>query len=101
MYHHARLPLFLTGLLTLLLVLPACSTAERAADTTADAAEEVGEGAVDVAEDAGEAVVDAAGTAWNSVADLFDDDGDADAAALVRPTMAGAAQGTVRFYETG
>ncbi len=81
--------------LALLLVLPACSTAERAADTTVDVAEDVGDFAADV----GETVYDAAGTAWNGVTDLFDDDSELDAAALVRPTSAGSAQGTVRFHE--
>ncbi len=101
----ARWPLALA--LVAFLLFPACSTTERAADTTADAAEDVGDFAADAAEetadvaaDVGEAVYDAAGTAWNATTDLFDDDEDADAAALVRPTMAGSAQGTVKFEET-
>jgi Cu-Zn family superoxide dismutase len=90
-----------------LLLFPACSTTERAADTTADAAEDVGDFTVNAAEetaefaaDVGVTVYDAAGTAWNATTDLFDDDADADAAALVRPTSTGSAQGTVKFYET-
>ncbi len=69
-----------------LLLLPACSTTERAADATVDAAEEVGD-----------FVTDAAGTAYRSVADLFDDDDEIDAAALVRPVGGGEAQGTITF----
>jgi Cu-Zn family superoxide dismutase len=97
------------ALLALLLVfaLPACSTTEEVAEETADAGEEVGEAAAeaaeetaDVAEDVGDFVVDAAGTTWNTVTDLFDDDEDADAAALIRPTSGNSAQGTVKFYET-
>ncbi|MEP0547854.1 MAG: superoxide dismutase family protein [Rhodothermales bacterium] len=100
----ARRPLFLA--LFALLLFPACSTTERAADTTADAAEDVGDFTVNAAEetaefaaDVGETVYDAAGTAWDATTDLFDDDDDLDAAALVRPTSAGSAQGTVKFYE--
>lgn len=85
--------------LFLAFLLSACSTTEDAADTTADAATDVASTTADVAEDVGEAVYDAAGTAWNSVADLFDDDPELDDAALVRPTSAGTAEGTARFYE--
>lgn len=96
--------------LALLLPLAACSTTEQAADATADTAEDVAEGTADVATDVAEgtadvatdvygAVTDAAGTAYDSVEDLFDDDA-FDAGALVRPTSAGSAQGTVRFDET-
>lgn len=101
----ARRPLVLA--LFALLLFPACSTTERAADATADAAEDVGDFAsdaaeetADVAEDVGETVYDAAGTAWDATTDLFEDDDDADAAALVRPTSAGSGQGTVKFEET-
>lgn len=98
----------------LLLALPACSsaenTAEEAADTTADVATDVADAtadvatdAADVAVDAADAVTDAAGSAWNATTDLFDDDPDVDAAALVRPTSASGAraQGTVRFMYEG
>ena len=50
-----------------------------------------------MAGDVAEAVTDAAGATWNAVTDLFDDD--TDAAALVHPTTAGSAEGTVRFEE--
>jgi Cu-Zn family superoxide dismutase len=86
--------------------LSACATTEEAADETTEAADDVGqlaeeaaEETADVAEDVGDFVVDASGTAWNSVTDLFDDDPELDDAALVRPTSAGTAEGTARFYE--
>jgi Cu-Zn family superoxide dismutase len=108
--------------LLLLIALPACSTTEEAtedagdmaaeaveetgdaaneaAEATAGAAEEVGEEVGPVAEGAWDTVTDAAGSAWNSVADLFDDDPETDAAALIRPTSGNSAQGTVKFYES-
>ncbi len=78
------------------IVLPACSTTKSAANATADAAEDVADATADVATSAAGAVADAAGASYNAVADLFDDD-DVDAAALIRPVMAGSAQGTVTF----
>ncbi len=98
-----RLPL----LLLLALVLPACSsaeqTAEDAADTTADVATDVANTTANVATAAAGAVTDAAGTVWNATTDLFDDDPDAAAAALVRPTTdpGASAEGTVRFRYDG
>jgi len=86
--------------LLLALTLAACSTTEEAADATADTATDVANTTADVASEAYDAVTDAAGTVWNSVTDLFDDDSDADAAALLRPTSGNSAQGTVKFYET-
>ena len=92
--------------------LAACQTTERAADATADAAgdaagavADVAEGAADVAVDVANAtagaVSDAAGAVYNTAEDVFTDDPDVDAVALVRPTSApGArAQGTVRFMD--
>ena len=91
--------------------LSACATTEEAAEDTGDVAEEATAETAEFAEEAAEetadvatgayaVVTDAAGTAWNSVTDLFDDDADADAAALLRPTSGNSAQGTVKFYET-
>src|SRR5690554_1290556 len=80
---HALLALLIAALL------PACAGPERAAEDVADATES-----------AAEAVADAAGTAWTTVADVLGDDPDATAAALVRPTSAGSAEGTVTFAET-
>jgi Cu-Zn family superoxide dismutase len=91
-------PTLLTVLL--LLALSACSTTEEVTEDAGDLAAEGAEATAEVAEETAGFVVDAAGTAWDTVTDLFDDDADADAAALVRPTDAGSAQGTVKFYET-
>lgn len=101
----------LSALVVTLLLLPACSTTEEAADTTVqtgedaaeatvDAVEEAGETTGEVAEDVAEFVVDAAGESYDAVEDVFDTESDADAAALVRPTMAGTVQGTVAFEES-
>lgn len=70
------------------LLFSACTTTERTAENAGDAAE-----------DAAGAVTDAAGEAWDAVGDLFSEDPDAEAAALVRPTTAGTAEGTIRFME--
>ena len=98
-----------------LLTLPACQTAENAADTTGDAVTEAASSVDEVAENAvattadgariaAGAVADAAGATYNAAADLFDDDdSDLFAAALVRPTSEPGAmvQGTVRMKESG
>lgn len=92
-----------TLLLLSLLALAACQTAEEAADTAAQGVDTAA-GAADTAFDtATGAVKDAAGTVYNTVADLFDSDDEADAAALVRPTIASgaSAEGTVTFMEMG
>ena len=70
------------------------------ADDVPSATAEVAGDVADIAVDAGSAVTDAAGSAWNAATDLFDDDPELDGAALVRPTTAGNAEGTVRFRET-
>ena len=77
-----------------LLVLPACRTAGEAAENTAAT---VADGARVV----GDVVSDAVGGAYRRTAELFDDDDDLIAAALVRPTSAAGAsvQGTVRMME--
>ncbi len=89
----------LFGLLALALF-PACSQTRDVAEGAGDVAVDVGEAVGDAAVATADFVTDAAGATYNAVADLFDGDDDLDAAALVRPTMAGSAQGAVRFYET-
>lgn len=97
-----------------LLLLPACQTAEEAANTTAEGVEDAAQATAGVASDAANvvsgpvnavagAVSDAAGTVWNATTDIFTDDPDTDAAALVRPTDASGAEaeGTVRFMNMG
>lgn len=81
----------------------AADTAEDAAQDAARGAEDVGQAAVNAAGAAAGFVTDAAGDTWNAVTDVFDDDSEVDAVALVRPTTApGArAEGTVRFTEMG
>lgn len=66
--------------------LSACKTAENVAEGTADVA-------VDVAD----AVADAAGATYGAVEDVFKDDDDVEAAALLRPMGGGTAQGTITF----
>lgn len=96
--------------LFLLFTLSACSTTERAADATADAATDVADATADVATDvaegtayisssAYETVTDGAENVYESVADYFDDDADADAVALVRPTAGSTVEGVVRFEQ--
>lgn len=112
-------PLFLPLLAAV--ALTACQTTERATDTAAEGVEDaadatstVARGAADTAEDAaqdaargaedvGQFVVDAAGATWSAVTDVFDDDPEADAVALVRSTSASGAraEGTVRFRSQG
>ena len=78
-------------------------TADRAADTTVDAASTAAD-AVDTGVDvASGAVTDAAGGVYRSARDLFTDDPEASDVALIRPTSAPGSrvQGTVRFRETG
>ena len=104
----------LLALLSLLLTLGACETTGQAADTAAEGAEDVADATVSVARDAADAVdtgvdvasgavTDAAGTVYRSARDLFTDDPEAMAVALVRPTSAAGAQaqGTVRFRQDG
>ncbi len=88
-------------LLTCLLTLSACKTAENVAEGTADVAVDVAEGTADVASDVGEAIGDAAGATYNAVEDVFKDDDDVEAAALLRPLGGGAAQGVVTFEMEG
>lgn len=97
-----------------LLLFSACQTTEEAANTAAEGAEDAAQATADVANDAANAVSgpvntaagavsDAAGTVWNAATDLFTDDPEADAAALVRPTTApgSRAEGTVTFTNRG
>jgi Cu-Zn family superoxide dismutase len=85
-----------------LLGLSACQSAERATDRAAEGAEDAADATVDVARGAADAVEDAAGAVFGTVADVFDDDDSAYAAAVVRPTSApgASAQGTVSFRES-
>jgi len=85
--------------LVLAFTLSACSTTEEAADATAETATDVAEEAGDVAMQAADAVTDGAENVYASVADYFDDDADADAVALVRPTAGSDVQGVVRFEQ--
>ena len=96
-----RFPIRSLALLAALASLTACETTERVANTAAEGIEDGAEAVAGVAVDVADAVADAAGIAYNTAEDVFTDDPDAFAVALVRPTSApGAdAQGTVRFRE--
>lgn len=87
----------------LLFSLAACQTTEEVAEDAYDAAEDATDAAADVTRGAASAVTDAAGDTWSAVRDVFDDDSEVDAVALVRPTTAAgaSAEGTVRFVEQG
>lgn len=98
-----RFPIRSLALLAAVVSLGACETTERVADTAAEGIEDGAEAVAGVAVDVADAVADAAGTVYDTAEDVFTDDPDATAVALVRPTSApgASAQGTVRFRESG
>ena len=89
--------------LAVLASLSACQTTEDVANTAVDGVEDGAQAVAGAASTAAGAVADAAGATYGAARDVFDDDPDVTAVALVRPTSApGAdAQGTVRFREAG
>ena len=82
-------------------VLASCLTLALLALSACKTAENVAEGTADVAADVGEAIGDAAGATYGAVEDIFKDDDDVEAAALLRPLGGGTAQGVITFEMEG
>ena len=89
--------------LAVLASLSACQTTEDVANTAVDGVEDGAQAVAGAASTAAGAVADAAGATYGAARDVFDDDPDLTAAAIVRPTSAAGAQaqGTVRFRQDG